>query len=477
MPDARELKKKLDLWIEENKDAFFKAADEIWQQPELGLEEYHSSDVHVHLLESYGFQVTRGIGGMPTAFVATWGTEGPVVGFSIEFDALPGLSQDKDKPYQSPLKEGAPGHGCGHNILGAGAAMAGVALKSVCEQENISVRIKMFGTPYEEASVGKPLIGRTGAMADLDFAVDWHPHGGNYAYYEVCNSVFVLHITFQGQKSHGARPWLGRSAFDGAMLFGHALEMLREHIVPNVKEAANTINYTFTDCGAAYANVVPDTTTVQLYGRFHDLDVSKDAYERICRAAEGCAMATGTTVKIEVVTYTHNKLPNRVLSKVMYDNLVSYGAPDFTEEEQNFVKEMQRAEGIEPVGLDTEIKPYGPGQTGITDASEYSWNCPFTCVWIAMGPAGGWHNWMVTACAGGSIGKKALLRGAQVLAASAMDMICSPELIEEAKEELREILHGRKYECLLPEQHEVPRGINAGIMDQYYPERQRKISG
>lgn len=444
------LKEKMNRWIEDHKEPFFEAADAIWEQPELGLEEYHASDVLTELLARYGFEIRRGTAGMATAFTATWGTQGPVAGFSLEYDALPSLSQEKDKPYPSPVREGAPGHGCGHNILGTGAALAGVALKSVCEAEHIPVRIKLFGTPYEEASVGKPLFGKAGEFADLDFVVDWHPHGGNYAYYETCNSVFVLEITFRGKKSHGARPWLGRSALDGAMLFGHAIEMLREHIVPNVKEAANTINYTFTDCGSRYANIVPDTTTVQLYGRFHDLDVSRDAFERVQKAAEGCALATGTTAEIKVVTYTHNKIPNKVLSKVVYDNLVAYGAPDFTAEEQNFVKAMQRAEGIEPVGLDTAIQPYGPGQTGITDASEYSWNCPFTCVWIAMGPAGGWHNWMVTACAGGSIGKKALLRGAQVLSSSALDMVCSPELIEEAKKELAERLQGRIYECLLP---------------------------
>ncbi|MBO5459673.1 MAG: hypothetical protein J5981_05430 [Lachnospira sp.] len=198
-----------------------------------------------------------------------------------------------------PLKEGAPGHGCGHNILGTGAVMAGIALKNVLEYSGVPGIVRLYGTPYEEASVGKPLLGKAGAFENLDFVLDWHPHGGNYAYYEVCNSVFVLNFTFKGKKSHGARPWLGRSAFDAAM-------------------------------------------------------------------------ATETQVKAETVTYTHNKLPNKVLSKVVYDNLVYYGAPDYTEEEQEFVKKMQCEEGVEPTGLDMEIKPYGPGQTGITDASEYS---------------------------------------------------------------------------------------------------------
>ncbi len=465
----------LERWIKEHEREFSEAADAIWEQPELGLEEYHSASVLAELLERHGFQVERGIAGMPTAFVEQWGSEGPVAGFSMEYDALPGLSQQKDKPFPAPVREGAPGHGCGHNILGTGAAMAGIALKEILEKHHIKARVKLFGTPYEEASVGKPLIGRTGAFDGVDFIIDWHPHGGNYAYYESCKSVFVLKITFRGRKSHGARPWLGRSALDGAMLFGQAIEMLREHIVPNVVEAAHTIIYTFTDCGSAYANVVPDRTVVQLYGRFCSLDISKDAFRRICRCAEGAAMATETEVKVEVVTYTHNKLPNKTLSRVVYDNLLHYGAPDFSEEEQEFVKAMQRAEGLKATGLDTEIRPYGPGQTGITDASEYSWAAPFTCVWIAMGPSGGWHNWMVTACAGNSIGKKALLRGAQVMAASALDMIENPELVRQAKEELEERLNGQSYESLLPAGHKPPVGMNAAEMDRYFPERQREM--
>ncbi len=473
MNDIREY---LDDWIEKNKQEFYTLADDIWMHPELGLEEFHSASAIMRLLKKYGFEIEQGIGGMPTAFVASTGKEGPVVGFSVEYDCLPGLSQEKDKPYPSPVMDGAPGHGCGHNILGTGAAFAGVALKQTLEHYGIKAVIRLFGTPYEEASVGKPVLGKAGVFEGLDFVLDWHPHGGNYAYYEVCNSVFVLNFKFRGQKSHGARPWLGRSALDGAMLFGHALEMLREHIVPNVKEAANTINYTFTDCGSAYANVVPDTAAVQLYGRFHDLETSEDAYKRIKLCAKGAAMATETTVEAEIVTYTHNKLPNRILSRVVYDNLMHYGAPSFTQEEQEFVKKMQIEEGLEPTGLDMEIRPYGPGQTGISDASEYSWIAPFTCVWITMGPSGGWHNWMVTACAGNSIGKKALIRGAQVLSGSALDMLLQPELIKEAKKELKERLAGRDYKSLLPKEHEVPLGINRSIMDKYYPDRQRIIS-
>lgn len=204
--DNFQLKQFMEKWIDNNRQEFFDLADDIWANPELGLEEYYSSAAIIKVLEKHGFTVQKGVGGMPTAFIAQWGEKGPVAGFSVEYDALPDLSQDKNSAVHLPLKEGAPGHGCGHNILGTGAVMAGIALKNVLEYSGVPGIVRLYGTPYEEASVGKPLLVKAGAFENLDFVLDWHPHGGNYAYYEVCNSVFVLNFTFKGKKSHGARP-------------------------------------------------------------------------------------------------------------------------------------------------------------------------------------------------------------------------------------------------------------------------------
>lgn len=457
----------MNQWINENYQAFYDLADYIWEHPELGLEEYQSSLAIQTLLKEHGFEVTSGQGGMPTAFVATFGSGKTTAGINVEFDALPALSQRMDVSSCTPIIEGGPGHGCGHNILGTGAVFASVVLRYAIEVYGLDLSIKLIGAPYEEASVGKPLLVRAGVCDGVDFIIDWHPSWLNLASYDKCNSVFVLQIQFHGRKGHGMRPWNGRSALDAAMLFGHAIEILREHLIPNVPSSPNTINYTFIDCGSRFANVIPDRTTVELYGRFHDMPTSRDAFERVKLCAEGAALATQTTVDFKIVTYTHNRISNQTLSRIVHNNLRAYGAPVFTEEEQTFVKNMQREFGIEPIGLDTDIAPFGPAEVGISDISEYSWNVPFVTFRVVMGPSGGWHNWMVTACAGNSIGKKALMTGVRIMSSSGIDIISDPSIIPRAKEELKERLGGETYECLLPADHAAPLGVNYDEMQKY----------
>lgn len=473
--NVKEIKQYTETWLEENKQQFYDLSDFIWDNPELGLEEFSAYTAVSKLLQEHDFEVENNIGNMPTAFIATYGTQGPVIGINVEYDCLPGLSQEKDKPYPSPINEGAPGQGCGHNILCATAVKGGVALRYALEKFGLKATIKLFGSPYEEASVGKAIVGRTGTYKDVDCFLDWHPWHYNKADYDKCNSVFVLKFNFKGKMSHGAYPWQGRSAFDAAMLFGHALEMLREHLIPSGPDAAHTINYTFTDVGAEFANIVPDRTVVQLYGRFSSLDVSKDAFERIKNAAEGCAKATGTTVEREIITYTHNKIPNKTLAEIVHNNMEYYGAPNFSESEQNFVKEMQKCYGLEPTGIRTDIDPFGPSETIICDTSEFSWNAPYATFWLAMGPTSGWHNWMVTACAGNSIGKKTMDRASQIMSASAIDLIINPEIIEKAKEEWKERMGENTYQCLLSVDHNPPFGINAAVMNKYFPNRKKGL--
>lgn len=473
--DSVTCKQFLAQWMEENKQQFHDLSDYLWEHPELGLEEFSAHEAITNLLKRHGFQVESGIGGMPTAFVATYGEGKPVIGINVEYDCLPGLSQKKDVPYQSPVIEGAPGQGCGHNLLGTAGVAGGIALRYLLEREGLKATIRLFGSPYEEASVGKPLAGRAGVYQGVDCFLDWHPWYTNHACYEICNSVFVVAFTFTGKGAHGSMPWLGRSALDSALLFAHALEILREHLPPDGPNKGPTINYTFTDVGAKFANVVPETTTVQLYGRAKTVEISQDMYQRIMDAAEGCAKATGTRVEPHLITYTHNKLPNVTLSKVVYDNLVQVGAPEFTQEEQAFAREIQRNAQLEEVGLDQTIQPFGPNDGPITDTSEFSWNAPYAAFNLTTAPKSGWHNWMVTACAGGSIGHKAIDKAAQIFAGSAVDLILHPELLEKAREEWQTCMDGREYHSLLPHDHQVPLGINRSIMDQYFPGRKKSV--
>lgn len=454
-------------WVEKNKEVFHKLADSIWDCPELGLQEYKSSALLADHLEKNGFTVEKGLAGMPTAFVATYGSGQPVIGFSAEYDCLPGLSQ-KIKNEKDPLIAGAPGHGCGHNLLGVGGIESAIALKNAIEHFNLSGSIKVFGTPAEEICVGKPFMAREGLFEGVDAFLDWHPWHYNRADYDFCNAYFNIKYHFKGKTSHGNSPWHGRSALDAAILMGHAVEMLREHIKPGTEDAANTINYTFSDVGPEFPNVVPDRATAWYIGRITTAEEMDRVIARINKCAAGTAMATETEVEIEYITATHEKIPNSVLAGVVHQNLQAIGAPKFTEEEHIFVKKMQREAGILDNGLDENILPFGGGGSALCDTSEYSWHAPYATTWITMAPANvGWHNWLVVACAGSSIGKKAMDVAVKVLAASAVDLVQNLGIIEDAKKELKERLAGRTYRSLIPEQVNPPLDINRPTMEKY----------
>lgn len=455
--------------IDSQKDEFYKAADTLWEYPELAMEEHKSSALLIKILERHGFKVEKGAAGIPTAFVATYGKGHPVIGLNAEYDCLPGLSQ-KVGTKQEAVKSGAPGHGCGHNLLGVGAIQAAVVLKQVIESNQLNATIKVFGAAAEELCIGKPFMARAGLFEGVDLFLDWHPWSYNRADYDVCSAYFNIKYHFKGKNAHGSSPWFGRSSLDAALLMSHAVEMLREHIPPASScEAANTINFTFSKVGPEIPNVVPDRTTAWYVGRLETTELMVDVIERVNRCAEGAAIATGTSVAIELITASHDKLPNKVLAEVMHKNLVEIGSPQFTQEEQDFVKQMEKNLGIDkPSGLDENILPFSGGGSVLCDTSEYSWFAPYATVWVTLAPAGmGWHNWIVVSCAGSTIGKKTMTVAAKIIAATAIDAITNPTIVEEAQKEFGNRLAGRKFIKILPDQVKPPLDINAATMAKY----------
>lgn len=455
-------------WVEDNKENFYRTADQLWENPELGMDEYESSELLQKLAEQNGFQVEAGAAGMPTAFVASWGKGTPVVGFSAEFDCLPGLSQDKDAVEKKPLIEGGPGHGCGHNLLGTGGIMAAAALKQAMIENHIEGTVKVFGTPAEELCIGKPFMAREGCFEGVDFFLDWHPMTMNRSGYCECSAYFNVKYHFKGNTAHGNAPWHGKSALDGALLMGSALEMLREHMPPGKVDAESTLNYSFPDVGTGFPNVVPDKATIWVIGRLINSQQVEEVMQRVDACAEGAAMATGTTVSREVITATHEKIPNKVISDVMYENFELIGPPDFNEEEIKTAMELQKSCGAPETGLKKTLEPVEFRSMSVTDSSEYSWFAPMELALIEMAPVGvGWHNWVVAKCAGGSMGKKAMTTASKLLACTAMEMVRHPELIEAAKEELRSRLGGKTYTPLFDDQTKPAIEINKEAMKPY----------
>jgi aminobenzoyl-glutamate utilization protein B len=257
------------------------------------------------------------------------------------------------------------------------------------------------------------------------------------------------------------------------MLQAHAIEMLREHIPPGgggegQNTTANTMNYTISDAGPEFASVVPDHAELWVIGRFTTSETMLDVVERINKTARGAAMATETEVEIQYIAMTHEMIPNETLSKVLYDNFVEQGPPKFTDAQKKFLADMQKEAGQDP-WWHNDIKAFGPSTIAVVDSSEYTWFCPYCELMVNLGPGPGWHNWMVTACAGSDMGHVVMNKVANVMASAAADMACNPDLLAKAQAEWKERMGSRKYSQLLPKGTPVPLGVNKATMDKYRP--------
>ncbi len=435
-------------WVQEHSREFSDYAASIWDYAELGCSEFRSSELMADVLRKNGFDVRQGVAGMPTAFVAVWGSGRPAIAFSCEYDALPGLrpaGPDSCGP-------AGPGHGCGHNLLGIGGAMAAVAAKEWLARKKMPGKLVVFGTPAEELCIGKPFMAREGLFDGMDAILDWHPWIRNAADIDTCSAYFNIKYHFHGRNCHGNSPWEGRSALDSALLMGHALEMLREHIPPGIPGAANTINYTFPDVGPAYPSVVPDHATLWAIARITDSESLKEIMGKVHKCAEGAALATGTTWDMEFTTASHEKIPNKVLASVLYRNFLEIGGPDFTPEDQELARRIQRDMNARGTGLDTSPASFEERASILTDNSEYSWLAPFAMIWVTTAPDGfGWHNRGIAECTRSPIGMKAMTTAAKVLAASSLELFSKPQVLADARQELTKRLAGRTYRTLIPE--------------------------
>ncbi len=456
-------------WIDKNKESAFAVSDFLWEHPELSMQEYEASQAAANLLEGYGFSVDRSAAGIPTAFTAIYGSGRPVLAFSSEYDALPGLSQKKDATSKDPVVDMAPGHGCGHNLMAVGGILAAAALRQYMEENRIEGTIKVFGTPAEELCIGKPFMAREGLFEGIDAFIDWHPSHLNRAAACDTNAYFNVKYHFTGKSAHGNAPWNGRSSLDGAMLMGHAIEMLREHIKPGSEDSPTTLNYAFPDVGNSFPNVVPANTILWCVGRTKTAELAQDILSRLNACAKGCAQATGTTVTKEVITATHDLIPNFRLGQLVEENLRYVGAPAYSEEDQKAAKAIQHAMNTEETGYTGEILETVLGSQPVTDSSEYSWYGPLAFLNVALSPSEdtGWHSWTTCRFAGSQAGKRVLETAAKTLALVGYDLLAKPEILKEAKAEWKGRLHGRVYQTLLPEEAKPDLTTNKDLMEKF----------
>ncbi|MCG8483040.1 MAG: amidohydrolase, partial [Clostridia bacterium] len=337
------IKQFINSWSDEYAEDFHQIAKKIWEISELSMQEYGSAKILMDKLKENGFTIEAEVADMPTAFIATYGQSSPVIGINAEYDALPGLSQKTDSLKKEALIESGPGHGCGHNLLGTASVKAAIAIKNAMDKFKLHGTVKVIGAPAEELCLGKPLLGKAGLLENFDAFLDWHPWTYNRANYDSCCAYFSVKYHYTGRTCHGNSPWHGRSALDAAILQSHGVEMLREHTYPGCPpDAANTINYTFTSIDPEFPSVVPDKATAWYIGRFITIEDAENGLKRITNCAKGAALSTETEVKVELITATHHKIPNKTLAQLVHNNFQEIGAPKFTEEEHEIAKKIQK---------------------------------------------------------------------------------------------------------------------------------------
>jgi len=436
--------------IDAHRSELIELADQVWAFAETALRETRSAEALEDYAEAQGFVVERGVAEMPTAFVASFGEGHPIIGILGEYDALPGISQ-RAQPTPEPLEPGAPGHGCGHNLLGTASMGAALAIKELIASGELSGTVRYYGTPAEESVGGKVYMLRAGLFDDLDAVLAWHPSDQIEADTKGNQAVVDFVVDFEGRTAHAAYdPWNGRSAADGVEVFTFALNLMREHVRPTVR-----MHYVVTD-GGDVPNVVPAHAQVWCWLRDSSHAGVDGLLERARRIAEGAALATGTTARLTVQTGDWEKLPMLSGAVLIHDNMMWLGPIEYTGEEQEFARQIQLATEVPPIGLEGTPEPLDldPREIdgGSTDVGDVSWKVPTLHLSVTTAAAGApWHAWPVVATGGMSIGHKGMIYAAKVLAATMVDLFADPAKLAEVRREFEDKTRGVVYVSYIPD--------------------------
>ncbi|MGE7917616.1 M20 family metallopeptidase [Viridibacillus sp. NPDC093762] len=452
-----ELQKLISDLVEQKRDKTIELSDKVWETPEIYFQEYKSSEYIIHALETEGFQVEKEVAGLKTAFIGTFGSGKPVVAILGEFDALPALSQKKGLTVSDPVVQDGHGHGCGHNLLGAGAFAAAVAIKDYMEKKELQGTVRYYGCPAEENGGGKTIMAREGLFDDVDFALSWHPFSIPSIMNVSSLANYSVVCKYTGVSSHAAAsPHLGRSALDAVELMNVGVNYLREHIIPEAR-----VHYAVTNTGGASPNVVQANAEVAYFIRAPKLRQAEEIIERVHNIAKGAALMTGTTVEFIVQGTVSNLIPNTVLADVMHKNLEAVGVPFYDEFDQQFAREIQNtlsgeevraalaicdratAKQLEGKAIADIVPPFGMEATlaGSTDVGNVSWVTPtMQCGTACFALGTPLHTWQVVSQGAMPIAHKGMLQAGKVMACTAIEIMQNPDIIEQAKSELKDRL-------------------------------------
>lgn len=467
--------KKAHACIDQKAEKLVEVSHKVWGYAELSLKEFQSAKVLMDALKEEGFTVKSNLCGMETAFLGSYGSGRPIIGILGEFDALAGISQKAATAQKEPLVPGGNGHGCGHNMLGAGSLGAAIAVKEYLKSTGKEGTVIYYGCPGEESAGSKSYFARDKVWENLDAALTWHSSSVNEVQGWSSLSCIQYSYTFYGTSAHAAaNPENGRSALDAVELMNIGVQFLREHMPSTAR-----IHYAITDTGGVSPNVVQPQATVIYMVRDHQVDQALELQKRVDDIAKGAALMTGTKLSINFKDALSNTVLNDSLSKVMNDCLQDLEPIQYTEEETDFAKALIASLEHPPTGVPGTLSKFVPEMKkwveevsdggkmplntfnmpyqqinyvmpGSTDVGDVSWQTPTAQANIVCYPSHTpGHSWQIVSCGASSIGDKGMIQAAKLLASTAITLFEKPELLEKAKKEFDETLKG-KYVCPVP---------------------------
>lgn len=472
------LAEKVSELVERKRNLFTEASDKVWGFAEIRYEEFRSAELLADLLEQQGFEVEREAAGIATAFVASYGSGKPVIALLGEYDALAGLSQQAGLDEFEPVVSGASGHGCGHNLLGTGALAAAVAVKDYMAETGASGTVRFYGCPAEESGAGKTFMARSGLFDDVDAAVTWHP-GTSHGVMQVTSlATTTVRFRFLGKSTHAAsEPHLGRSALDAVELMSVGVNYMREHMIDQAR-----IHYAVLNTGGSAPNVVQSEAEVLYSIRAPKSAQVRELFERVQDVARGAALMSGTRMEFVVTGATSDLIPNPALEKVMYRHMDEISPPVPAAEEIAYAKRIfasipepdkqsaagrlsrERAEAQRDNPLLPVLSPLIEGSVPMsasTDVGDVSWLVPTvqcsTATWAFATPG---HSWQVVAQGCSPHAHKAMLYAGKVMAATAIEALLDPKLLEDARCDLELQLAGEPYVCPIPDDVYPPQPEN-----------------
>src|SRR5712672_732678 len=456
-----------DIWrgIDTIKARFIDLSDKVWAMPEVCYTEARSAAEHLAELRHQGFRITEKVAGIPTAVMGEWGEGGPVIAFLGEYDALPGLSQEADVAEPRPLEVGGHGHGCGHNLLGSAALLAATAAKDWLAAHKVPGRVRYYGCPAEEGGAAKTFMVRSGACADADIAITWHPN----SFWEVGVTPSLANtradFIFTGRASHAAAsPHLGRSALDAVELMNVGVNYMREHMPSDAR-----VHYALLDTGGIAPNVVQAHARVRYSIRARDLPGMNELVERVHKIAQGAALMTETRMEMRIISAVSNALPNTPLEQTLHRIMEDLGPPRFDQADEEFAAKIRStltekdiASVYHTIGMDPTDRPLADfivpldakrnPQIGSTDVGDVSWVVPTVQVHaptVAIGTP--FHTWQVVAQGKSPHAHKAMVQAAKAMAGLGIKALTEPKLIEAAKADLNKRTTRTPYVSPLPD--------------------------